>query len=574
MKYPVKIILLIAMAVATIAGSSLLHYRFDFTEEGRYTTTAPTQQMVARLEKEVEVTVLLKEENMPAGFRKLANATTDFLRGLRQASNGKFRYRFVSPDEFVKDSEAFPYNDTLKTAWLRGNAVKQNEETTTGTKAVFLYPVALVKCGEEITPVNLLEGQASKGFLNPDASGLQFEILNNAEAQLEYHFAAAIQSVTQPVYPTVAYATGHGQPMGPETYALRSALSSKYRFYLIDIPAQPYISDSIQTLIIAKPTQPFAEADKLKIDQYIMRGGKVLFLLDALYAEMDSLVRSGKEFTAFARQIQLDDLLFRYGVRINADLVQDQQCDLLPQAVGSLGNQPQIELLPWPYFPLLYPRTSHPIAKSLDAVVMQFPNSIDTVRAEGVNKTILLSSGNASRRMGTPAIVTVEILKEIEKPSAFDQSNIPMAVLLEGQFKSHYANRISAEEIEKWKQMGVAFQSESSRPAKLLVTGDGDWVLNGMGREGPLPMGTNPYTTYQFANEYFLLNTIDYMNDERGIMAARSKEFVLRLLDAKKLETQKSKWQWINIGLPLVLLSLAGFILHAIRKRRYGRPLA
>jgi gliding-associated putative ABC transporter substrate-binding component GldG len=558
------------MAIAAIAGGSLLPGRLDLTAEKRYTISPATEKLMAGLQEPVEVTVLLTGDKLPAGFRKLRNATEDFLTTCRGISQGKLQFRFVEPDAFLEDSLRFPLEDSFKIAWLRSSAVKQNEVTKSGTSAVFNYPIALIRSGEAYATVNLLEGQGSKGFLNPEAGGLQYETINNAEAQMEYLFASAIQGLTQPYVPTVAYATGHGEPMGPETYDLSQTLQSRYRFFLLNLPEQPYISDSIKVLLLVKPTQPFSDADKLKIDQYLMRGGKVLFLLDALNADMDSLVRSGKDFTAYGRELRLDDLIFRYGARINGDLVQDKQSDVLPQAVGMIGDQPQIEILPWPYFPLLYSQSSHPIAKNLDAVVMQFPNSVDTVKAEGIRKSVLLSTSNTSRRIGAPVIVTVEILKQLENASAFAESNIPLAVLLEGKFRSLYANRLGREMLDSMQAAGRPFLAEGTTPGQVLVTGDGDWVLNGFTREGPLAMGTNPYTQYSFANKNFLLNSIDYMTDESGIMATRSKEFTLRVLDPRRLEKEKAMWQWINIGLPLLLLLLSGVIFTVVRRRKYA----
>jgi gliding-associated putative ABC transporter substrate-binding component GldG len=419
--------------------------------------------------------------------------------------------------------------------------------------------------------VNLLEGQGNKGFLNPNAAGLQFETINNAEAQMEYLFASAINSLQSSYVPTVAYAVGNGEPMGPETYDLSQTLQSKYRFFLLNLQQQPYISDSIKALMIVKPTTPFSDEDKLKIDQYLMRGGKLLLLMDALHADMDSLVRSGKDFTAYGRDLRIDDLMFKYGARINQNLVQDKQSDVLPQAVGMVGDQPQIELLPWPYFPLLYSQSNHPIAKNLDAVVMQFPNSIDTVKAEGIEKSILLTSSNTTRTENAPLIVTVEILKRLDNAAAFKQSNVPLAVLLQGKFNSLFANRLPRTVADSLAAMGTPFLANASKPGQVLITGDGDWVLNGFSREGPLAMGTNPYTQYQFANKNFLLNAIDYMTDETGIMATRSKDFTLRLLDPKKLEASGNQWRMLNIGLPLLLLLMAAGIMQWLRRKRYTR---
>lgn len=544
--------------------------RLDLTGDQRYTVSTAVKKLLGNLEQPIEITVLLEGESMPAGFKKLRSSTEAMLRTLRVYSRGNLNYRFVSPEDFMADNQIKGFNDTLKAEWLKANAIKQNEVTKAGTKASFVYPLALVQAGEYAATVNLLQGQGQTGFINPNAEVFQRELINKGEAQMEYGFASAIKNLTQNQAPKVAYLVGQGQPTGSETYDLSQTLQSKYNFYLLDLQKQPYISDSINAVLIVKPATPFSESDKLKIDQYLMNGGNVLFLIDALNADMDSLIRNGSEFTAYARDLNLDDLLFRYGARINPDLVQDRQSDMLPQNVGAIGGQPQIELLPWPYFPLLYGSGNHPISKNLDAVVMQFPNSVDTVKADGIKKEILLASSNTSRLVGTPVIVTVEILKQLENPSAFKDAYIPIALLLEGNFKSLYARRMGGELAVMQQNMGRDYLAEGKKPGKILITGDGDWVLNGTSRQGILPMGANPFTQYTFANRDFLLNSIDYMTDESGIMTTRNREFVMRLLDPKKLEKDAQAWKWVNIGLPIMLLIIFAFVAQTIRRKRYA----
>ncbi len=544
--------------------------RFDLTAEKRYTVSDPVKKMLANLQEPVQVTVLLEGDALPAGFKKLQAGIEGLLSQLQGYSRGKLSYQFMNVDDFVADTNFTGLSDTVKAEWLKANAIKQNEVTKAGTKASFVYPLALVQVGEYSATVNMMQGLGQMGFQNPDAGVFQQELINKAEAQMEYRFASAIEALTRTRTPRVAYAVGNGEPTGPETFDLSQTLQSKYDFYLLNLQQQPFISDSIDAVLVVKPSQPFSDADKLKLDQYLMRGGNIIFCMDALNADMDSLLRTGTDFTAYARALEIEDLLFRYGARINPNLVQDRQSDVLPQTVGNVGGQPQIELLPWPYFPLLYPSGNHPISKNLDAVVMQFPNSVDTVAAEGISKEILLASSNTSRIVGTPVIVTVEILKLLENASNFKDANVPIAVLLEGKFRSLYANRMAGDLAETQALIGMPFLREGNTPGKVIVTGDGDWVLNAITREGPLPMGTNRFTQYQFANRDFLLNSLDYMTEESGIMATRSREFVLRLLDPKRLETEASGWRWLNIGLPIVLLLLTGGIWQLVRRRRYA----
>ena len=558
---------LLAVAVVFIYTSSLFSFRLDLTAEKRFTVSQPVRQMLQQLNGNVHIDVLLEGDDLPSGFKKLANTARDFLDNCKSYSRGKLTYNFVEPEDFLTDSIRFPFDAEYKTAWLKENGVKQNSVTKNATVAVFNYPVAIVTYNGESAPVNLLKGQGNKGFLNPDAADVQAEVINNAEAMLEYQFASAVWDLTRTTVPMIGYLTGNGEPTGANTYDLYTTLKSKYRFGMVDIKKNDHIPDSIRALIIAKPTETFSEAEKLKIDQYIMRGGNVLFLIDELNADMDSLRSSGKDLTAFDRNLQLDDLLFRYGVRVNQNLVQDKQCDVLPQVVGMNGDQPQMEMLPWPYFPLLYNISNHPVAKNLDAVVMQFPNSIDTVKADGIKKEILLRTSNTSRITGAPVIVSVEALKELENASAYKQAGVPVAVLLEGNFRSLFANRLTPQQQDS---LGRPFIQTGNKAARILVTGDGDWVTNTPTKQGPGEMGENPYTQYRFANKEFFLNTLEYMTDETGILASRSKEYNLRLLDPKKLETSKATWQLINTGLPVLLIVLAGAVFNWRRKQKFA----
>ncbi len=559
------------LAAALIVTSSMVNLRLDFTEENRYTLSEASKKLIRETQEPTQITVLLKGDPLPVFFRKLAGSSEFFLKELKSRSQGNITYRFVTPDEFMTDAESFPVNDTLKTEWLKQNAVKQNEITQTGTRAAFVYPIALLQQEDRMTTVNLLQGQGNKGFLNPDNAALQYELINNAESQMEYLFMSALQALSDAPLPVIAYETGHGQPTGPNTFDLSSNLQSRFNFFVIDIKERPFISDSIDVLMIVKPELSFKDEEKLKIDQFIMRGGRVMFLLDGLNADMDSLIRSGRDFTAFPRDLKLEDLLFRYGARINFDLVEDAQCDMLPQTVGMIGNQPQIELMPWPYFPLLYSQSNHPVAKNLDAVVMQFPNSVDTVKADGIEKDILLTTSNTSKRTNAPVIVTVEVLKMLENPSAFPDKNIPVALMLSGKFQSLYANRLPGATAESLAARGQPFLPKGVNPGMIMITGDGDWVLNAFTREGPMPMGSNPYTQYEFANKDFLMNAIDFMTDEKGIMASRSKSFQLRVLDPKKLESNKPAIQWANVALPVLLLGIFGLAFVIWRRKKYSR---
>ncbi|HUP11095.1 MAG TPA: Gldg family protein, partial [Niastella sp.] len=376
---------------------------------------------------------------------------------------------------------------------------------------------------------------------------------------------------TADTVPAIGYLVGNGEPLTYNVFDLiEHTLRQEYRFGFIPIDSVPVIPTVFDALVIVKPTSPFNEKQKLKIDQYIMQGGKVFWLIDKLYAEMDSLMRSHSDFIAYDRNLNLDDQLFKYGVRINGDLLQDLQSDKLPLVVGNYGNQPQMQLVSWPYFPTLSCYSGHPIAKNMEDVLSIFPNSIDTVK-NNIKKTVLLASSEHSRILSTPAIVSLNSIKTEEDKKTFNQPFVPVAVLLEGRFSSLYTNRLSSGALDTlaglYKQ---PFRAASEKEGKMIVVSDADIVSNVVtANEGPMPMGYNQFTNYQYANKDFFLNCIQYLTDSSGILETRSKDFTLRLLDPQKTEDGRVLWQLLSIGLPVVLVLLFGAVYQAVRKKKY-----
>ncbi|MBC8005007.1 MAG: gliding motility-associated ABC transporter substrate-binding protein GldG, partial [Verrucomicrobia bacterium] len=397
-----------------------------------------------------------------------------------------------------------------------------------------------------------------------------YQTLNNAEALLEYRFANAIQKVTTDSVAVIGYLLGNGQPQTYNVYDLvENTLKPRYGFGWVPIDSFPVLPQEFDALMIVKPSTPFTDDQKLKIDQYVMNGGKVIWLLDRLYAEMDSLARSQSDFVAFDRNLNLDDILFKYGVRINPDLVQDIKCDKLPQVVGNFGDKPQVELIPWPYFPLLSSFSGHPISKNLDDVLSIFPNSIDTVKTDGIRKTVLLETSSASRSLSTPAIVTLNSAKTKEEISTFNRKNIPVAMLLEGRFSSLYSNRLAKSKADSLSAVGHPFLNNSVSENKMIVISDADIVANVVTKKGPIAMGENQFTNYKYANQDFILNSIEYLTNPSGILEARAKDFTLRLLDPKKVDSSKLQWQVLNIVVPMAIIIFFGLIYQLIRRRKY-----
>ena len=563
------IFLLLAL-VAVNYLASVVHVRYDLTQEKRYTLTEPTKKLLRNLSDPVVITVFLKGD-MPAGFRKLSNSTDELLQEFKEWGKTNFQYRFQKPGEDLDDTARTNFIVHLDSLGLSPTNVKVQAKAGEAQEERLVYPGALVRYQGREVAIDLLKGQSAYGGTNS---------LNNAEALLEYKFASAIQKLTSDTVPLIGYLIGNGQPLTYNVFDLiENTLKPNYRFGFVSIDSFNFIPPDFDALVIVKPAEKFTDLQKLKLDQYIMHGGKVVWLIDNLYAEMDSLMRKQSDFIAFDRGLNLDDQLFKYGVRINKDLVQDLQSEQIPQVVGNYGGQPQIELVAWPYFPLLIPNSDHPISKNLDNILSIFPNSVDTIKTSGVIKTVLLTTSANARSLSTPAIVSLNSLRTEQDMRTFNQKNIPIAVLLEGNFSSLYSNRFSAviadtirenpqrgNEPRRFDQPFIA----SSSPNKMIVVSDADLVINVFSpNEGPRSMGFNQFTQRQYANKDFFLNCLEYLVNPSGILQARSKDLTLRLLDPKKVEEEKTKWQFINIGLPVILILIFGFIYQAIRKRKY-----
>lgn len=537
-------------------------FKLDLTEEKRFTLSPATRNLLSNLKEPVKVQVFL-DGDMPAGFKKLSNASKALLNEFRNLSKSNLTVEFKRPGEGMDEEEGLRFKQYIDSLGLKPTNVKVTAKAGESAEERLLYAGALVSAGGNDLIVDLLQGQSATGG---------YEALNNAEALLEYKFASAIHKLTREEIPVIGYLTGNGQPLTYNVYDLiENTLRPNYGFAFVPIDSFPVLPLEFDALMIVKPTVPFTDRQKIKLDQYVMNGGKLLFFIDNLYAEMDSLMRAQSDFVAFDRGLNLDDLLFRYGVRINMDLVQDLHSDKIPLVVGNFGNEPQMQLVPWPYFPLLNSSSGHPISKNLNDVLSIFPNSIDTIEQEGVKKTILLNTTPASRSLATPAIVSLNSVKTEDDLKTFNKGEIPVAVLLEGTFTSLYRNRISAalrDSLNNYYNMPFM---PSSVFTKMIVVSDADIALNVFSpQEGPLPMGYNQFTGMQYANKDFILNSIEYLVDPNQVLQARAKDITLRLLDVKKIESERSFWQMINIGLPIVILVMFGGVYNAIRKKKYG----
>jgi len=546
------------------------HASIDFTNEKRFTLSNSTKSVLRNLDSTVDITVLLSGD-IKSEFKKLSNSTRELLENFKNYGGKNIQYKFEIPGEGLDDSAKSKVFESLIQMGLRPTNQKVQLKEGEGNNNRQIFPAAIVNYHGKSIAIDLLQGQVQKNTFN-SSDILDKQSLNSAEALLEYKFANAIQKLTQQEVPLVGYAYGNGEPQYGflPVNDVFETLGSNFIVDTVNVRTQPFISPEYDALVIVKPVDKFTDEDKFKLDQYVMNGGRLLFFIDVLYAERDSLQNG--DLIAYARDLNLNDILFRYGVRINTDLIADKHCDVIPVEVGSVGGQSQKQLLPWPYSPLLQSGSENAIVKNQADVVAQFANSIDTVEAAGINKTILLATSNNSYTMATPARVELNSLQTAEDISKYNRTNIPVAVLLEGKFSSLYANRASQAQLDTLKHYNIPFVKESAMPGKVIVVGDADIVMNQVSEAiGPLPMGTNKYTKVGYANKDFFLTCIEYLANRNNILEAKGKDYTLRLLDVKKVEEERTWWQIVNIVAPITLVFLFALIYQWWRKRKYTK---
>lgn len=568
--------ILLFPAIAYFA--SLLNYRLDLTQEKRYSISQPTKNLLHSLDSTVDVTVFLTGD-LPSDYKKLSLSVADLLSEFRDISNNKIQVRYEKPGEGLADSAKALLYDSLQQMGVVFETAEHLSKSDNKAVNQLIIPAAVVQYGSERPRVIDLRSSRTvfKSFnvVTDIPQEDKAATLNAAEALLEFKFANAIDKLTRSYVPAVAYAVGNGEPVpGVDLRVndLGTVLQDNYRVGIMNLKQGYPDPSQIDALLIVKPTQPFSDEDKLKLDQYVMNGGKIIWAVDKLYAELDSLMRSQSDFVAFDRNLNLDDILFKYGVRINGDLLQDLNCSKIPIVVGvNPDNSPVIRRLPWPYYPFLSGLSDNPISRNLDRVLSIFPSSLDLIEAPGIQKTVLLATDTNSRVLNTPALVSINSVKDETDFITFNRSHVPVAVLLEGKFTSLFANRLTAEVQDSVaRATGKRFEAKGVRESKQIVISDADIITNAVSpTDGPLAMGEIPFENYRFANRDFFLNSVDYLVSNNGIFESRNKDFTLRLLNKQKVEDQKTFWQFMNVVVPVVVILLFGLIYNEIRKRKY-----
>ena len=528
-------------------------FRIDLTEENRYSILEATKSLLRNLDQDVEVTVYLEGEGLPPDFRRLQRSVRETLDEFSVYADGNLTYRFVDPLSATSPEQRQAFIEELGQAGIQPNRVFAEEDGRRIQKIVL--PGAIVAADSNQTAAMLLNGDR--------AAGSQ-EVLNQSIENVEYELASAIRRVVAAERKKIAFVKGHDELPARDIAGLTQAISQTYDLYELDLP-QKDIIPPYDALIVGQPQEAFSKQDQYKLDQYVMRGGKVLFFLDPLRIDMDSIGENGS--FAFPLDLQLEDQLFRYGVRINPTLIQDINSGVYPIVVGDVGGQPQIVPLPWPFFPIVNRYGDHPIVRNLDALYLRFVSGMDTVGAPGIRKTPLAFTSQYSRVLTTPIVVDLNELRQEPNPAQYNSGPQAVAYLLEGSFTSVFKNRILPDSVNQ------ASYQESSVPTQLIVCSDGDLIRNEVNRQNnnPYPLGFDPITERTFANEDFVLNALAYLTDEDGLISARAKEIKVRPLDQVKVEAQATRWRVLNLVLPVLLVLAFGGIKYYVRRRKYAR---
>lgn len=527
-------------------------FRIDLTEEKRYSLKKETHDILDELQDEIHVEVYL-EGKLNASFQRFQKAILETLEEFRIYSRNKITYSISDPTVAMSDKARNEFMADLASKGIQPTNIIDTRDGQREEKIVF--PGVIISFEGVEKGVMLLKG---------NKAGTPEEEINQSIEGIEYEVISAIYNLVNTDRKQIGFITGHGELDSLQSFSLRNEMLESYDVFNINLQQQQDLN-RYDVLVLAKPTTAFQERDKFLLDQYLMKGGKLLFLVDKVNASMDSAARD--DYFARPNNLNLEDQLFKYGVRVNPDLVQDRRSGMYPVITGEVGGRPRMQLMEWPFFPLIGEYANHPITRNLDAVLSRFANSIDTVKAVGVKKTPLLMTSPYARKISTPVHINVNELRKNIRDTDYTTAHIPIGVLLEGNFTSLYKNRFPPDGLDTFKVIG------DSKPTKIIVIADGDIARNDVNprTNEPQPLGFDPLTNRTFANRDFLLNTLAYLTNENGLIQARNKEVKIRPLDKVRLKNERLKWQVINLAAPLILLIVYGIVRAFVRKKRFAK---
>lgn len=558
----IRLFIVAAILVCLNVLAYNFNYSLDLTQEKRFTLSPKTKTFLRNMKDVAVVDVYLKGE-FPAGFKKLQQATRERLQSFKEYGGNHIVFNFVDPTEGKSRDEKDKITNDLMQQGITGVDIHQTNES--GSSQQIIFPWAVVHYYGKQMAVNLLEN---------DFGMTAQQKLNTSEALLEYKFVSALNKLTRPDKPRVAYIGGNNEALGLATFDALATAGHLYHLDTIDIRSGIEIPPVYDAIIINKPLLPFDDKEKFKIDQYIMHGGKVLWLVESLNTSMDSF-KVSQQFIAMEYGLNLDDMLFKYGVRINNDLVEDLQCEQIPlQAQGRVNSngEPELELKDWMFFPILNPTSSHPIVNNMGPIIGKFANSIDTIADPNIKKTILLQSSKYSRVESSPVRVNLAITQFPMREDMFKSPYHAVAVLVEGKFTSAFQNRLPPSFLQLLRDsIKRPFKNSCDSPGSMIIISDADIIANDFSSNGPYQMGFYKYSQAKYANRTFYLNCLEYLTDRSGLLEARSKDMKLRLLDSGRVKNEILQWRIINIGVPIGLVLVFASCFIFFRKRRYEK---
>lgn len=524
--------------------------RLDMTEEKRYSISAPTKELLGRLESDVLIEVYLAGD-MPSNFVRFQKAIRETMDEFSIYTDADFNYKFIDPAQAESQRARNQFFQGLITQGIEPSNINYSGEGRTTQK--LLFPGAILSYQGEELAVNFLQGDRTSGVE---------EMINQAIEGVEYKLANALQQLAGTGRKRIGMINGHHEPDTLQLAALTNLILSKYDLFRVNLPERLTPISGYDLLLITRPTSAFSEREKYLLDQYIMKGGKVAFFMDALRINIDSALAGSS--VALPYETNLTDLFFRYGIRINPNYVADLNCGELPVVTGNYGDQPQITMLSWPYFPLISNYSDHPAVRNMDAVLIKFGSTIDTVKALGIRKYPILYTSARSKIIGTPVEVSLNDLRTELTPDRFLSGPHPVGYVLEGPFTSLYRNRFPPDGFPRSEMIEVGI------PGKLVVVADGNLVMNELNPEDgkPLALGVEPFSQSTYANEALVMNLIDYLLDEEGLIVARTKEIEIRPLDKVQIREERFLWQMINLILPIGVLVLFGLLKMVWRRRK------
>ena len=536
-----------------VQSTNTYRLRWDLTEEKRYTISDQSIQLLQRLTGPLTVESYISGE-LPSNFRRFEKALADILDQLSIYSGGNLQYKFIDPSVATSAQSRNQYYRSLIDQGLQPTNLTYTKNGERSEKLIF--PGVIISYNGKQVPVSLLKGNRAS---QPEV------MINESIEGLEYELISAIETLIKPNRPKVGLIVGHNEPDTSNLAGFTNAILAKYDLFRLDLRERKQPILGYDVLVIAKPTEAFTENEKFWIDQFVMNGGKLLAFVDAL--SVDVRQAEGDGTVALPYELNLEDLFFRYGIRINRDFVIDFNSGFFPGVLGNIGDQPRIELMPWPFFPVTTSFGNHPLTKGLDGIILKFASTIDTVKAAGIIKTPLVLSSTYTNVLSPPVQVRFEDWIQGLNPDFFQGGQQVFGYLLEGSFSSLYKNRIIPKgvEAEGFKGQGVS--------TKVIVVADGDMIRNDFNIQSgePLALGVDPYVRTTYANEEFLMRALSYLTDDDGLTLVRNKEIKIRPLDKVKIGEEKHFWIALNLVLPIGLVILFGLIKMMSRKRRFGR---